>query len=207
MSAAAAIREQGIVAIVRAATAAAAAEDVRAVLAAGLRVVEVSLVTPDAIEVIRDIASEVGPDVAIGIGTALTADDVDRAVSAGASFVVAPTVHEPVIRAAVEAGVTVLPGAATPSEALTAIGWGAPFVKLFPASLWTPAALRDVLTALPQVPFVPTGGISLANVGDWISAGAVAVGVGSSITKAEDPERIAREYLQLVSAARAQKVA
>lgn len=202
MNAEAAIRDQGIIAIVRAKTAEAAVANVHTLVMSGLRAVEVSLVTPDALDVIRHAQRECGARAAIGVGTAMSARDVEQAVEAGASFVVAPTTREDVIRAAVHAGVAVLPGAATPTEAMQAVEWGATFVKLFPASLWSPDALRDVLAALPQLLAVPTGGVNIENAADWIRAGAVALGVGSALTSAGDPRLLVQRMLEAVAAAR-----
>lgn len=202
MSASTVIREQGVVAIVRTATAEAAAADVGTIVRAGLRAVEVSLVTPDAIEVIRDAARLAPAGVEIGVGTALSAADVTRAVDAGATFIVAPTLREDVIRTAIEAGVAVLPGAATPTEAMQAHEWGAEFAKIFPASLWSPAVLKDLLAALPQLQAVPTGGVTIDNAAAWIRSGAVALGVGSAITKAPEPGGFAQRLLDTVDRAR-----
>lgn len=199
------IREQGVVAIVRAETAEAAAANVATLIESGLAAIEVSLVTPGALDVIRDAARRAPEGVRIGVGTALTAADVGSAVAAGATFVVTPTTDREVIGAAVDAHVPVLPGAATPTEAVQALKWGATFVKLFPASLWTPRAMRDLLTAIPRLPLVPTGGVDPENAAEWIRAGAVALGIGGALTRSDDPTRTSAALLRAIADARAQR--
>lgn len=197
-----AIRAQGVVAIVRAADAGTAARSVAALVTAGLRVVEVSLVTPGAFEVIRSAVDAAPEGVHIGVGTAVTADEVRLAAAAGAGFVVSPVLRESVLKASLDAGLDTLPGVATPTEALQALEWGTTLVKLFPASLWSPSILREVLTALPALQSVPTGGVTIEAAPEWIRAGAVALGIGGTLTRAEDPAGIARALLDAISSAR-----
>ncbi|WP_375388870.1 bifunctional 4-hydroxy-2-oxoglutarate aldolase/2-dehydro-3-deoxy-phosphogluconate aldolase [uncultured Amnibacterium sp.] len=197
-----AVREQGIVAIVRAADAESAARDVATLIDAGLRVVEVSLVTPNAIDVIRTAAASAPDGVLIGVGTAVTAEEVQAAARAGARFVVSPVLRERVLKATLDAGLEALPGVATPTEALQAVDWGSTFVKLFPASLWSPVALREVLTALPALQTVPTGGVTIDTAPEWIGAGAAAVGIGGALTRAADPTGAAHALLETIAAAR-----
>ncbi|WP_375405436.1 bifunctional 4-hydroxy-2-oxoglutarate aldolase/2-dehydro-3-deoxy-phosphogluconate aldolase [uncultured Amnibacterium sp.] len=199
----AAVREQGIVAIVRAADAESAARDVATLIDAGLRVVEVSLVTPNALDVIRSAAASAPDGVLIGVGTAVTAEEVQGAARAGARFVVSPVLRERVLKATLDAGLEALPGVATPTEALQALEWGSTFVKLFPASLWSPTVLREVLTALPALQTVPTGGVTIDTAPEWVRAGAVAVGIGGALTRASDPAGAAHALLETIAAARA----
>lgn len=196
------IETQGIVTIVRGATEAEARAAVWRLVEAGLRAVEVSLVTPGALEVIRETAASAPPGIMIGVGTALTESHVLSAIEAGATFVVSPVVRESVIRTCTDAGITVLPGAATPTEALDAVEWGAPLVKIFPASLWSPAVLKEVLAAMPFLRTVPTGGVRPETAGEWIRAGAVAVGIGSALTKSADPANAAAALIASIEAAR-----
>lgn len=196
------IRTQGIVAIVRTGTPDAAAEAVNTLLNAGVRAVEVSLVTPNAIEVVRAATAAAPPGIAVGLGTVLRTSEVDSAVSAGARFIVAPAFDASVVRAAVDAGIDVLPGVATPTEAVAAVAAGAAVVKLFPASLWTPAVLQEMRTALPWLEIVPTGGVTLESAPQWIRAGAVAVGIGSALTGSPTPAATARDLLDAIHRAR-----
>lgn len=198
-----AIREQGVVAIVRASDAESGARDVATLVAAGLRVIEVSMVTPGALDVIRAAVASAPVGVYIGVGTAVTPDEVRLASAAGATFVVSPVLRESVLKASLDAGLATLPGVSTPTEALQALEWGTTLVKLFPASLWSPSILREVLTALPALQAVPTGGVSLGAAPEWIRAGAVALGIGGTLTRANDPAVVARALLDAVAAARA----
>jgi 2-dehydro-3-deoxyphosphogluconate aldolase/(4S)-4-hydroxy-2-oxoglutarate aldolase len=104
------------------------------------------------------------------------------ALAAGARFLVSPVLPQGLIGTAHSRGVPVVPGVMTPSEALAAHAQGADLIKLFPASQWSPSSIRDLLQALPQLPLVPTGGIAVDDAPEWIRAGAVAVGMGGSLT-------------------------
>jgi 2-dehydro-3-deoxyphosphogluconate aldolase/(4S)-4-hydroxy-2-oxoglutarate aldolase len=150
-----------------------------------LLAVEVSLVTPEALAVISHLVQTAPPGAYIGAGTVLSAEQVLAAQQMGAQFIVAPTVDPDVIDSAVSEGLLVVPGASTPTEATKARSPGADLVKLFPASAWTPAIMGDVLAALPHIDFVPTGGVTLADAPSWIAAGAVAVGLGSALTRGD----------------------
>ncbi len=151
-----------------------------ALLRSGIRFLEVSLVTVDALGVITELTRAAPDGCVIGAGTVLTRDDVHRAAEAGARFMVTPAVTESVAES-VAAGIPVLAGAFTPTEALTAMGLGAAAVKLFPSAVGGPAYLRALRDPLPSVPFVPVGGVDMALAADYLSVGAVAVGVGSTL--------------------------
>ncbi|MGH3647695.1 MAG: bifunctional 4-hydroxy-2-oxoglutarate aldolase/2-dehydro-3-deoxy-phosphogluconate aldolase [Micromonosporaceae bacterium] len=178
----AAIRTEKVVGIVRADTAERARQAARAMLTGGLRVVEVALTTPGALDVIGELAADKADDVVVGAGTVLDAESARLATLAGATLLVSPSLCPEVIRTGRRYGAAVLPGCATPTEMLTALEAGADAVKLFPASLWTPEDLHAVRQALPQLPVIPTGGITPADAPRWIQAGAIAVGLGSALT-------------------------
>lgn len=152
----------------------------RTLLGAGIRFLEVSLVTTDALRVIAELARLAPDDAVIGAGTVLTRDDVDNAAAAGARFMVTPAVTESVAES-VARGIPVLAGALTPTEVVTAMELGATAVKLFPAALGGPSYLRGLRDPLPDVPFVPVGGVDLELAASYLAAGAVAVGVGSPL--------------------------
>lgn len=164
---------------------------------AGLRVVEVALTTPGALEVIGELSST-RSDTLIGAGTVLDAVSCRLAILAGAQFVVAPSLDPETMRTARRYGAASLPGVGSPTEALTAMEEGADAVKLFPASAFGPSYIREVRAALPQVPFVPTGGIGVDDVRTWLDAGAIAVGLGSALTKADDPATAVKRVLSAV---------
>ncbi|PKQ16519.1 MAG: aldolase [Actinobacteria bacterium HGW-Actinobacteria-8] len=152
----------------------------RTLLDAGIRFLEVSLVTTDALRVISELARLAADDAVVGAGTVLTRVDVDRAVAAGARFMVPPAVTESVAES-VARGIAVFAGALTPTEVVTAMDRGALAVKLFPAALGGPAYLSGLRDPLPDVPFVPVGGVDIALAADYLAAGAVAVGVGGPL--------------------------
>jgi 2-dehydro-3-deoxyphosphogluconate aldolase / (4S)-4-hydroxy-2-oxoglutarate aldolase len=193
----AAIAEARCLGVIRAAGAAEATSIGKALVAGGLAIVEVAYTTPDAPSAIAALRAEC-PDAIVGAGTVLDAAAAFAAVSAGARFLVSPSVAADVLRAGHRYGLAVLPGAATPTEINLAMELGADMVKLFPASSLGAEFMRSTLAAMPHVPLVPTGGVTAENAPDWIAAGAVAVGVGGSLTKG-DPEGIQRRAEQLVA--------
>lgn len=174
------LRQARLVAIVRGRDARAAVRAVCALAEEGVELIEVSLNTADALDVIRRAAPELAPGVLLGAGTVLRADDVRRARDAGARWIVTPALARSV-PAAVEERLPVLAGALSPTEVVGAVDAGADAVKLFPASLGGPRYLRALRDPLPDVPFVPVGGVGADDVADWLAAGAVAVGVGSPL--------------------------
>ncbi|QNP68045.1 bifunctional 4-hydroxy-2-oxoglutarate aldolase/2-dehydro-3-deoxy-phosphogluconate aldolase [Streptomyces roseirectus] len=169
-----------LAAIVRGRSADAALRTVLTLVEEGVTLVEVSLTTQDAYDVIAPAARAVGGDALIGAGTVVTRDHLLRAQDAGASWIVTPVLGDGV-HAAVEEGLPVLAGAATPTEAYTAMAAGAAAVKLFPASLGGPAYLRAIKDPFPDMPVVPVGGVDAESVPAWFAAGALAVGVGSPL--------------------------
>ncbi|MCK1816307.1 bifunctional 4-hydroxy-2-oxoglutarate aldolase/2-dehydro-3-deoxy-phosphogluconate aldolase [Streptomyces sp. XM4011] len=174
------LRHDRLVAIVRGKDPEAALRSVVALAGEGVRLVEVSLTTPEADEVIRRAIRETGPDAIVGAGTVVTREDALRARDAGASWMVTPALGQG-LEQAVALGVPVLAGALTPTEAVAAMRAGAHAVKLFPASLGGPGYLRALRDPLPDVPFVPVGGVNAELVPAYFAAGAVAVGVGSPL--------------------------
>jgi len=196
------IRQQGVVAIVRATDAREALQTIRVLVRSGLRVLEVSLVTPNALDLIRMVVTEVPGGVHIGVGTALTPEHVRLAAAAGATFVVSPVLNERVLKTTLDLGLASLPGVATPTEALRAREWGSTLVKLFPGSLWSPGALSELLAALPNLELVPTGGITPTSAAEWIRSGATALGIGASLTKSSDPAATVRTLLSTIAGAR-----
>lgn len=193
--AASAIRSSGVVGIVRSKTPEEAEHSAAALLRGGLPAVEISLVTPGAIEAIsRTVALGLG---FVGAGTVLDAASAAAAARAGATFLVSPTLSRSVVAAGRRYGLATLPGVATPTEALQALELGADFAKLFPASAYGPTAVKDMLTALPQVPLVPTGGVTLKDAAEYIRAGSTAVGVGSALS-AGTPDEVAKRVQTLL---------
>jgi 2-dehydro-3-deoxyphosphogluconate aldolase/(4S)-4-hydroxy-2-oxoglutarate aldolase len=150
----------------------------------GVRALEITMTVPRAIELIAEIAPLLPRDFILGAGTVLDAGTARDAIDAGARFIVSPVFRPEVIAAGHERDVPVMPGCLTPTEILSAWDAGADIVKVFPATAVGPAFFRDVRTPPPQVKLMPTGGVTVDNAGDWIRAGAVAVGVGSALLDA-----------------------
>ena len=187
-----AIREQRVLGILRSADARTAVAAGELLMRAGIRAVEVSLTTPSALDAIAKLRTQLPSGCHLGVGTVTTPEQVRDAEAAGAQFVVSPNMDVRVIETSVELGLTSIPGAGTASEALQARSAGADLVKLFPASTWSPGAVKDLLTALPDLPLVPTGGIGLDEAVRWIRSGAVAVGLGGALLRGEPEESAAR---------------
>lgn len=182
------IAAQRVIGIVRADDADAAVRASEQLIGAGLSVVEVAFTTPGAVEAIRELTSRGHHGAVIGAGTVLDETSARLAILAGARFLVAPNVSESVIATGHRYDTAVLPGAHTVTEAVQAMEAGADAVKFFPASTGGPAALKDLRGPLPHVPFIPTGGIAIDQAHEWIAAGAVAVGLGSALTKGSESE-------------------
>ena len=204
-------KDLGLLAVVRGESRAAALEVVGALVEGGVLGIEITFTTPEATQVIRDLDEEYGDGILLGAGTVTTHDQVEQSAEAGATFLVSPGCDPNLLPAMLGTGLLVLPGTLTPSEVMLARGLGAQAVKLFPGSLGGPAYLKALLGPFPDVPFVPTGGVSLGNIVDWFAAGALAVGAGgalapSSLERLDRGEVVenARRFAEAVSAAREQ---
>lgn len=174
------ILESGAIAVIRMADSERLLRVIDAVRAGGVTAIEVTMTTPDALEVIARVA-QAGSGVEIGVGSVLDADTAHRAIDAGARYVVSPIFKPEIIRAAHERGVPAMPGAFSPTEIQAAWEAGADVVKVFPADAFGMAYFKAVLAPMPHLRLMPTGGVTLDNAGDWIRAGACAVGVGSAL--------------------------
>lgn len=187
-----AIAQSRLIGIVREPTAAAARAEAQRLLDAGIRAVEVSMSTPDALSVVEWLRERIpGDNVHVGAGTVLRADQVDRAADAGAEFIVSPISSGELLVATTARGLASVVGAMTPTECYDAVSSGADFIKLFPASMWNVSSMRDLLQALPTLRLVPTGGVTVANATEWLDAGAAAVGAGGALRRLSDPDRLA----------------
>ncbi len=206
------LREIGIIPVIRAESADAAVAVVEALMEAGLTVAEITMTVPGAIEAIASVARRFGDKVLVGAGTVTDAETVGRALDAGASFIVSPCLIPEVIAAARRADVTVMPGALTPTEVFDAFRLGGDMVKVFPAqSVGGAAYLRALRGPFPDIPLVPTGGVTLDSVRELFDAGAAAVGVGSELISKDALARrdyaaigaLATRFLAAASQARA----
>jgi len=181
-------KELPVVAILRFFTSAEVEKLVPASMAGGLRNLEVTMNTPGAAEVIRLTCELVGKQGNVGAGTVTTLEELELALSAGASFIVTPAVLPEVIQACVQRQVPVMPGAMTPTEVLMAWRLGAKLVKIFPADQLGPAHLKALKAPFPQIPLMPTGGVTVETLPEFKKAGADAFGVGGSLF---DPKQVA----------------
>lgn len=161
---------------------------VPAALAGGLRNLEVTMNSAGAEDLIRLARDLVGDEGNVGAGTVTTLDELHRALVAGASFIVTPVIVPDVICACVERGVPILPGAMTPTEILTAWRLGATMVKVFPADQLGPSHIKAVKAPFPEIPLMPTGGVTVETLPAFYQAGAEAFGVGSPLF---DPKQAA----------------
>jgi 2-dehydro-3-deoxyphosphogluconate aldolase / (4S)-4-hydroxy-2-oxoglutarate aldolase len=178
------IEALGVVAVIRLKDPAKLQASVDAMAEGGVRALEVTMTVPGAVELIRVLARGLPPGFLLGAGTVTDAMTARSVIDAGASFVVGPVFKPEVIAACHERDVPVMPGCFSPTEILAAHDAGADIVKLFPATMLGPQFIKDVRAPLPQVKLMPTGGVTLDNAGDWIRAGAVAVGLGSALLDA-----------------------
>src|SRR5690625_4252869 len=144
-------------------------------------ILEITLTTPSAVELIARADRMLPEDMLIGTGTVLNGEDVSRTIDAGASFVVSPIVKKEIIETAINNETAVMCGALTPTEIQKAWELGTDVVKVFPADLFGPNYLKSVRAPLPHLRLMPTGGVSLTNGGEWLDAGAFAVGAGSAL--------------------------
>lgn len=176
--------ETGVVAVVRVDDGSKLAGLASALAEGGVRLIEITMTVPGALQAIERASAEVGDAALIGAGTVLDATTARLAVAAGASFVVSPALDTGVIETAHRYGVAAAPGCLTPTEVVTALGAGADAIKLFPGRVATPGYFADLLGPFPQARLLPTGNVDLTTTPEYIRAGAVAVGVGKALVDA-----------------------
>jgi 2-dehydro-3-deoxyphosphogluconate aldolase/(4S)-4-hydroxy-2-oxoglutarate aldolase len=201
------IERERIVAVIRLEEADKLRAVIDALAAGGVRVFEITMTVPRAIELIGQLAREVRNDVLIGAGTVLGRGTACEAIRAGAQFVVSPVFRRDIIEACHGCGVPAMPGCLTPTEILDAWESGADIVKVFPSTALGPTFIKDIRAPLPELKLMPTGGVSIENAADWLRAGAVAIGVGSALVdtatvKAGNFAEITRRAGQLIQAIR-----
>ncbi|MGA5355973.1 bifunctional 4-hydroxy-2-oxoglutarate aldolase/2-dehydro-3-deoxy-phosphogluconate aldolase [Streptomyces purpurascens] len=195
-----AIVRTGALLIVRLESAEEALAVSEAAIEGGVRALEITLSVPGALDVISKLSERYGKDgVVVGAGTVLDEQAAHACVSAGANLLVSPNLNPAMIAAANRYQAVTVSGAFTPTEIVDTMQAGADIVKLFPAEFMGPEYVRTVKAPLPQAPLMPAGGVSPDNVKAWFDAGVVAVGVGSSVTKAARPDG---DYRRVTEAAR-----
>lgn len=173
-----------VVAVIRAKSANEATSIAKACIAGGIKAIEVTFTVQGASEVISGLKEEVkGLDVVIGAGTVLDSETARAAILSGADFIVSPAFSEETAKLCGRYQVPYLPGCFTITEIIRAMEEGADIVKLFPGSLAGPAYVKAIKGPLPEANIMPTGGVSLDNIGEWFKAGVIAVGIGGELTK------------------------
>jgi 2-dehydro-3-deoxyphosphogluconate aldolase/(4S)-4-hydroxy-2-oxoglutarate aldolase len=210
------ISSEGVVAVLRGDTPEEVVAMADQAIAGGIKVIEVTMTVPFALRAIEELAkrySSTAQDAAkyaiIGVGTALDPETARAAILSGAEFVVGPSLNPKTVELCNRYRVPVMPGCMTIQEIQTALELGVDIVKLFPGNLYSPAMIKAIKGPLPQANIMPTGGVSLSNLGEWIQAGAVAVGIGSDLTseavKTGDFSLIAKKAAQYIEAYKAAK--
>ena len=206
------IGEIGIIPVVRASTIDEAMRAVQAICAGGIPVVEITMTVPNAMSEIREVARQYEGKVLLGAGTVTTAEQAELCIRAGAEFLVSPGLATSVLSVAQSSAKLAIPGALTPTELMNAHDHGARLVKIFPCgNVGGAKYLRSLKAPFPNASLIPTGGVNAANAGEFIAAGAFALGVGADLVdtaalRAGNLEKItsgARELAQAVASARA----
>ncbi|MFW6061548.1 MAG: bifunctional 4-hydroxy-2-oxoglutarate aldolase/2-dehydro-3-deoxy-phosphogluconate aldolase [Planctomycetota bacterium] len=206
------LTRKGIVAVVRASSGEQMGEVVDALLEGGVDCIEITMTTPNALEIISESRKRYGEDAYIGVGSVCDGETATKAVDAGAEFVVGPMFNPDVLQTAHDANLPCIPGAFTPTEMYSAYAAGADMVKVFPAGMHGPKFFKAVLAPMPFLKLTPTGGVNLETAADWIAAGAKTLGVGSAlVTKSalasrqySEIQELASRYIDIVAEARNQ---
>ncbi|MGD9856169.1 MAG: bifunctional 4-hydroxy-2-oxoglutarate aldolase/2-dehydro-3-deoxy-phosphogluconate aldolase [Planctomycetaceae bacterium] len=204
------VLDGGLVAIIRAPSGEQLVDVAEALLEGGIDVIEVTFTVPGVLEILSRVRDALGDRILLGAGTVLDTESARAAMLAGAEFIVTPTVNTAVIDLCNRYDKVVMPGGFTPTEVLTAWEAGADVVKVFPAEIGGPNHLKALKGPFPQIRLLPTGGVNLDTLGDFVRAGACAVGLGSALVEKDalargDMTRIrdlARQYVECMKAAR-----
>lgn len=185
--------ETKIIAIIRGANPGDVLKIAKALYEGGVKALEITLNSPKALSVIEQVADEIGNQVLVGAGTVLDAEAAKAAITAGAKFIISPTVDVKTIKMTRRYGIVSIPGAYTPTEILKAYSNGGDIIKVFPASAG-PQYIKDIRGPLAHIPLMPTGGVTLENIKEFQKAGGVAFGIASALV--DSKKEITDEYLQ-----------
>jgi 2-dehydro-3-deoxyphosphogluconate aldolase / (4S)-4-hydroxy-2-oxoglutarate aldolase len=203
------IADDALVAVIRAESREQAARIAEACAEGGVAALEITFTVPGAAGAIEHLAKELSNRILLGAGTVLDPETARIAILAGAHFVVSPAVNIDTARLCNRYQVPYMPGAATMKEVIEGMECGAEIVKVFPGEILGPGFIKAVKGPLPQAQLMPTGGVSVENVGEWIKAGAVAIGAGSNLTAGAKTgdyasvTRVARQLVEKIKEARA----
>ena len=175
------IIESGAVAVIRLSDASKLIKIAEAIYKGGISAIEITMTVPNALNLIEKLNQELGSFIQLGVGSVLDAETAKQAIEAGAKYVVSPIFKKEIIEVAHKYNLPAMPGAFTPTEIQTAFEAGADIIKIFPADVVGMAFFKGVLAPMPHLKLMPTGGVTLTNAGEWLKAGACAVGVGSAL--------------------------
>jgi 2-dehydro-3-deoxyphosphogluconate aldolase / (4S)-4-hydroxy-2-oxoglutarate aldolase len=204
------ILDNKIVAIIRNANPKDVLKIANALYEGGVKVLEITLNSPNALTVIEELSSELGDQIVVGAGTVLDPETARSALLAGAKFILSPTLNIETIKMTKRYGAVSIPGAFTPTEILTAYENGGDIIKVFPASIG-PSYIKDIRGPLPHIPLLPTGGVDLDNIKEFLHAGAVGFGIGSALVNTKNEvtdaylEGLTKKARQFVSAVKNDK--
>lgn len=178
------ILEAGVIAVIRGDSKDQAIKIVDAAVKGGIKIMELTMTVPNPLEMIKEAVEKYkGTDVIIGAGTVLDTETARACILAGAQFIVSPSLDVDTLKICNKYKVLVTPGVMTVKDAITALEYGVDIIKIFPGNLYGPSVIKSFKGPLPQGAFMPTGGVSVENIHEWIEAGAVVVGTGSNLTK------------------------
>ena len=205
------VLDGGIVSIIRASSGEQLVDVAKALYEGGIAVIEVTFTVPGVLDIISAVRKTLGRKILLGAGTVLDTESARAAILAGAEFIVAPSLNLDVVKLCNRYDKLIMPGVLTPTEVITAWEAGADIVKVFPADVGGPGYLQALHGPFPQVRLLPTGGVNLQTLPEFLKAGACAVGLGSSLVEAQavqsgDMGRIrslAEQYVALVRSTRA----
>ena len=175
------IIESKVVAIIRMDKSEKVISVAEAMIEGGIVSLEVTMTTPNALQIIKELSENYGSNVLIGVGSVVDAEIAIKAIGAGAKYIVSPIFKKEILEASHKLDIPAMPGCYTPTEIYTAQEAGADIVKVFPADQLGANYIKAIKAPMPQLKVMPTGGVTLTNAGDWINAGACAVAVGSNL--------------------------
>ena len=204
------IQELGLLAVIRGPSEDLTLKMVDALVTGGVTGIEITFTTPNALDVVKALEDDFGERIILGMGTLTQKEQAEAAMVAGAKFLVSPHTEKTMAKAMVATGLPTMMGALTPSEVMQARSYGSDVVKIFPGSLGGPAYMKSLKGPFPDIPMMPTGGVSSENLKDWFKAGAFAVGAGSNLCpktlalagEFDQITEIARGYVDAIEDAR-----
>jgi len=194
------MKNNGIVAIIRTKYPDKLIKIAEAILEGGVKFIEITMTVPNALKMIEKVRGTVSKEIILGVGSVLDPETAQKAIDAGAQFVVSPIFKKEIIDKAHKNNVPAVPGTFTPTEMLNAHQYGADIIKVFPADILGMKFFKAVKAPMPDLNLMPTGGVNLDNAGDWINAGACAVGIGTALLDVKAIEQ--NNYKKLTENAR-----